>query len=273
MSASAETLENVSQAVDASTADRTPTPAGERYAVRASGVRRVFSGRAVLDGVDLALKKGDFVALLGPSGTGKTTLLRIIGGLDIADEGHVVVPRLRSIVFQEPRLVPSQRVWRNVALGARRPRAARRRALDALAEVGIDQHAMAWPRTLSGGEAQRVALARALVTEPDLLLLDEPFASLDALTRIKMHDLLAALCAKHQPAVVLVTHDVDEAILLADRVLVLSNGTIALDQHVDIEKPRRRDDPRFLELRATLLEQLGIARTVGGEGADVPSDH
>ncbi|WP_319446379.1 MULTISPECIES: ABC transporter ATP-binding protein [unclassified Mycobacterium] len=246
---------------------------GPAYVVDALGVRRIFNGRAVLDGVDLRLGKGDFVALLGPSGTGKTTLLRIIGGLDTADEGRVVVPRVRSTVFQEPRLVLAQKVWRNVVLGARRPRAARRKAIDALAEVGIERHATAWPRTLSGGEAQRVALARALVTEPDLLLLDEPFAALDALTRIKMHDLLAALCAKHQPAVVLVTHDVDEAILLADRVLVLSNGSIALNLPVDIDKPRLRDDPRFLELRATLLEQLGVARTVGGDTAEAPAQH
>ncbi|MFF7199052.1 ABC transporter ATP-binding protein [Streptomyces sp. NPDC008079] len=243
------------------------------YAVTALGVRRVFDGRAVLDGVDLRLRKGEFVALLGASGTGKTTLLRIVGGLDTADEGNVVVPRVRSTVFQEPRLVPAQKVWRNVVLGARRPRAAYGKALDALAEVGIESHAKAWPRTLSGGEAQRVALARALVTEPDLLLLDEPFAALDALTRIKMHDLLAALCAKHEPAVVLVTHDVDEAILLADRVLVLSRGSIALDQRVEIDKPRHRDDPRFLELRAALLDQLGVARTVGGSDEEVAAGH
>ncbi|MFJ2634126.1 ABC transporter ATP-binding protein [Streptomyces sp. NPDC087422] len=243
------------------------------YAVTALGVRRVFDGRAVLDGVDLRLRKGEFVALLGASGTGKTTLLRIVGGLDTADEGNVVVPRVRSTVFQEPRLVPAQKVWRNVVLGARRPRSAYGKALGALAEVGIESHAKAWPRTLSGGEAQRVALARALVTEPDLLLLDEPFAALDALTRIKMHDLLAALCAKHEPAVVLVTHDVDEAILLADRVLVLSRGSIALDQRVEIDKPRHRDDPRFLELRAALLDQLGVARTVGGGDEEVAAGH
>ena len=268
MSTSAETVEEVT--VDSTSAE---SPVDVHYAVEALGVRRVFAERAVLDGVSLRLKKGDFVALIGPSGTGKTTLLRILGGLDTADEGHVVVPRVRSTVFQEPRLVLAQRVWRNVVLGARRPRAARRKAIDALAEVGIDGHANDWPRTLSGGEAQRVALARALVTEPDLLLLDEPFAALDALTRIKMHDLLAALCAKHDPAVVLVTHDVDEAILLADRVLVLSHGSIAFDQAVEIEKPRHRDDPRFLELRATLLEQLGVARIVGGGNAGVPADH
>ncbi|MDL9937805.1 ABC transporter ATP-binding protein [Gordonia sp. ABSL1-1] len=236
----------------------------ERYVVAARGVRRVFGSRAVLDGVDLLLEKGDFVALLGPSGTGKTTLLRILGGLDTADGGQVVVPQVRSVVFQEPRLVPAQRVWRNVVIGAGRLRAARERAVDALREVGIERHARAWPRTLSGGEAQRVALARALVTEPDLLLLDEPFAALDALTRIRMHDLLAALCARHQPAVVLVTHDVDEAILLADRVLVLSDGAIALDQRIDIDGPRDRDDPRFAQLRAILLAQLGVGPSHAG---------
>lgn len=270
MSASAEILDNATVAG----APPAAAPAdGAGHVVDVLGVRRVFNGRAVLDGVDLQLRKGDFVALLGPSGTGKTTLLRILGGLDTADGGRVIVPRARSTVFQEPRLIPAQKVWRNVVLSAPRPRAARRRATDALAEVGIAGHGDAWPRTLSGGEAQRVALARALVTEPDLLLLDEPFAALDALTRIRMHDLLAALCARHEPAVVLVTHDVDEAILLADRVLVLSNGSIALDQAVTIDKPRNRDDPRFLDLRATLLEQLGVARTVGGgdAGAIIPA--
>jgi len=228
------------------------------YTVEALGVRRIFDGRAVLDGVNLQLKKGDFVALLGPSGTGKTTLLRILGGLDTADAGHVVVPRIRSTVFQEPRLVPAKKVWRNVVLGARRPGAARRKAIAALAEVGIEGHANDWPRTLSGGEAQRVALARALVTEPDLLLLDEPFAALDALTRIKMHDLLAALCAKHEPAVVLVTHDVDEAILLGDRVLVMRDGRIASEHGLGAGAARHRHAPEFAELRTRLLAELGV---------------
>ena len=227
------------------------------------GLRRVFGDRAVLDGIDLTLYAGDFIALLGPSGTGKTTLLRILGGLDAANEGKVVVPRARSVVFQEPRLVPALKVWRNVVLGASNMRAAKAQAIASLAEVGIERHANAWPGTLSGGEAQRVALARALTTEPGLLLLDEPFAALDALTRIRMHDLLAALCERHRPTVVLVTHDVDEAILLADRVLVLANGNIRLDLPVDIEKPRLRSDPHFLELRERLLEQLGVTPAVG----------
>jgi sulfonate transport system ATP-binding protein len=235
------------------------------------GLRRVFGDRAVLDGVDLTLYAGDFVALLGPSGTGKTTLLRILGGLDTADDGEVVVPRARSVVFQEPRLVPALKVWRNVVLGASSLRSAKQKAIAALAEVGIERHANAWPMTLSGGEAQRVALARALATEPGLLLLDEPFAALDALTRIKMHDLLVALCERHRPTVVLVTHDVDEAILLADRVLVLSDGDIGLDLPVEIEKPRLRSDPRFLDLRERLLRQLGVAPAVGADPVEVPA--
>jgi sulfonate transport system ATP-binding protein len=231
--------------------------------VEVRGVRKAFRDKAVLDGIDLTMHPGDFIALLGPSGTGKTTFLRIIGGIDTADSGRVVVPRARSVVFQEPRLVPALKVWRNVVLGTRRFRSERAKALSALTEVGIDSHADVWPYTLSGGEAQRVALARAFVTEPGLLLLDEPFAALDALTRTRMHDLLVALCERHRPATVLVTHDVDEAILLADRVLVLSNGTIGLDVPVEIERPRSRGDARFLALRVQLLEELGLARTVG----------
>ncbi|GIM89807.1 ABC transporter ATP-binding protein [Paractinoplanes toevensis] len=226
--------------------------------VDARGVRRVFD-RAVLDGVDLQLRQGDFVALLGPSGTGKTTLLRILAGLDAADDGQVTVPRQRSVVFQEPRLIPARRVWRNVVLGSRNPRRDRKKAIAALTEVGLAAKSDAWPLTLSGGEAQRVALARALATEPGLLLLDEPFAALDALTRIKMHDLVAELIQRHNPAVLLVTHDVDEAILLADRILILADGSIDVDVAVDLEKPRRRSDPGFPELRAHLLERLGVS--------------
>lgn len=232
-------------------------------AVEVRGIRRVFGERAVLDGVDLRMKAGDFVALLGPSGAGKTTLLRILAGLDTADDGRVLVPRVRSVVFQEPRLVPSRRVWRNVVLGGRHARALRPSAVEALTEVGLAGHADAWPVTLSGGEAQRVALARALVTEPGLLLLDEPFAALDALTRIRMHELVGELVARHRPAVLLVTHDVDEAILLADRVLVLADGSIDLDVAVDLDRPRHRSSARFLALRGLLLDRLGVGRDAG----------
>ena len=229
-------------------------------AVRTSGVRRQFGGRTVLDGVDLEIRRGEFVALLGASGSGKTTLLRLLAGLDRPDGGEVLVPRQRTVVFQEPRLVPSQRVLGNVALGLPRGAATRATALAALAEVGLTGHARAWPATLSGGEAQRVALARALVREPGLLLLDEPFAALDALTRLKMQDLVADLVARHRPAVLLVTHDVDEAIRLADRVVVLGGGgRLVLDEQVALARPRDDADPAFPALRRRLLAELGVA--------------
>ncbi len=227
--------------------------------VRLRGVRRSFAGRAVLDGVDLSVRKGEFVALLGPSGTGKTTLLRILAALDRADAGEVAVAAARSVVFQEPRLVPALKVWRNVVLGHPRNAATRQLAATALAEVGLASHADAWPRTLSGGEAQRVALARALVQEPDLLLLDEPFAALDALTRIRMQGLVHELVRRHSPGVVLVTHDIDEALALADRVVVLNGGRVRLDEHIDTPRPRARTDRPIELLRQRLLAELDVA--------------
>ncbi|WP_394114885.1 ABC transporter ATP-binding protein [Xanthobacter lutulentifluminis] len=229
------------------------------HAVRLAGVRRVFNGRPVLDGIDLDVRRGEFVSLLGPSGTGKTTLLRILAGLDTADGGRVEVASARSVVFQEPRLVLAKRVWQNVVLGHSQTAASRRLAAAALEEVGLGRHADAWPKTLSGGEAQRVALARALAREPQLLLLDEPFAALDALTRIRMHALVAQLWRRHLPAVVLVTHDVDEAVLMSDRVIVLSGGNVTFDTRVDLPRPRQRGDAGFTALRARLLAELGVA--------------
>ncbi len=192
-------------------------------AVRLRGVQKRFGDRVILDGIDLDIRRGEFVALLGASGSGKTTLLRMLAGLESVDGGELLVPPARTVVFQEPRLFPSQRVLANVTIGlggAAVADAARR----TLAEVGLAAHERAWPLTLSGGEAQRVALARALVRSPELLLLDEPFAALDALTRLKMQDLVGDLCRRHGPAVLLVTHDVDEALRLADRIIVLREG-------------------------------------------------
>jgi sulfonate transport system ATP-binding protein len=231
-------------------------------AVVARNVQRSFNGRDVLKDVNLTIQGDEFVALLGRSGSGKSTLLRILGGLDPDYEGDVLVPQRRAVVFQEARLIPWLRVLANVVLGLS-PRlegrsALRQRGLDALREVELEEHAHDWPLTLSGGEAQRVALARALVREPQLMLLDEPFGALDALTRIKMQSLLQRLCERHRPAVLLVTHDVDEAILLADRVMVLVDGTISLDVSVDIERPRNRGDAHFIELRDRLLRELGV---------------
>src|SRR5471032_3638863 len=196
--------------------------------VQLRNVVRQFGQQRVIDGLDLDIAPGEFVALLGASGSGKTTLLRSLAGLDSIDSGQLRVPKARAAVFQEPRLMPWKRAWKNVILGLRVPDA-KARAVQALTEVGLAHRLEAYPATLSGGEAQRVALARALVREPELLLLDEPFAALDALTRLQMQDLVGELFVAHQPAVLLVTHDVDEAIRLAHRVLVLRAGRFALD--------------------------------------------
>ncbi|MER5704761.1 ATP-binding cassette domain-containing protein, partial [Micromonospora sp. NPDC002296] len=144
----------------------TETGGGPTPAIHVRGLRRAFGDRAVLGGLDLDVPRGEFLALLGASGTGKTTLLRILGALDRPDDGTVLVPRRRTIVFQEPRLVPNKRVLGNVTVAMPRGEATRVVGLRALAEVGLAGHARAWPATLSGGEAQRVALARALVREP-----------------------------------------------------------------------------------------------------------
>jgi sulfonate transport system ATP-binding protein len=237
------------------------TALSDTAAVHIRGLHKAFGPKTILAGVDLDVHRGEFVVLLGASGTGKTTLLRILAGLELADGGRVLVPKARTTVYQEPRLVPSMRVLGNVTIGQERSPEIRAAAEKALGEVGLTSHTRAWPATLSGGEAQRVALARALVREPELLLLDEPFAALDALTRLQMQDLVAELCAVHRPAVVLVTHDVDEAIRLADRILVLRDGALAVDLRLDTPAPRDRNDARFLETRRLLLAELGV-----GEG-------
>jgi sulfonate transport system ATP-binding protein len=230
--------------------------------VHVSNLTRAFGANTVLDRLSLDLEPGGFVALLGRSGSGKTTLLRTLAGLDPAPKNaSIMLPTPTSVVFQEPRLLPWKRVWRNVALGL--PGGdARDRASAALGEVGLPRHLDAWPVTLSGGEAQRVALARALVREPRLLLLDEPFAALDALTRIKMHGLVTDLWRAHAPTTLIVTHDVDEAVLLADRALVLANGRIAADIEIDLPRPRRHGHPRFAALRQRLLGELGVETPV-----------
>ena len=234
--------------------------------VIARDVRKSFgdpaNNKPVIDGLDLQIRVGEFVAMLGRSGSGKSTFLRTLGALDAEFEGYVRVPERRAIVFQDPRLLPWQRVLTNVTIGLPATAAVRAQARAALGEVNLTDKAKVWPRTLSGGEAQRVALARALVREPELLLLDEPFGALDALTRIKMHGLLLDLCRRHTPAVLLVTHDVDEAILLADRVIVLTDGVISLDVDVSVPKPRTRDSHEFATLRRRLLAELGVTGEV-----------
>jgi sulfonate transport system ATP-binding protein len=223
--------------------------------VRIRGYGRVFQGRTVLSDINLDLYDGELTALLGASGSGKSTLLRALAGEDPGADGHVGVPRERAVAFQDHRLLPWKRVWRNVLVGLPR-RVGKADAIRALEEVGIAARADAWPGTLSGGESQRVALARAFIREPRLLLLDEPFGALDALTRLKMHSLLGQLCERHTPATLLVTHDVDEAISLSDRILVVREGHISLDRRSSAEE--RCGGAKALALRTRLLKELGV---------------
>jgi sulfonate transport system ATP-binding protein len=240
-----------------------PVHAPVATAVRVRGLTRRFGDRDVLRDLDIDIAPGEFVALLGASGCGKSTLLRILADLDREFSGDVEVPVRRAVAFQAPRLLPWKNVWRNVVLGL--PEGAdRSHALAALEEVGIGHRADQWPKVLSGGEAQRASLARALVREPDLLLLDEPFAALDALTRIKAQELVGELWQKHDCAVLLVTHDVEEAVLLSDRVLVMRDGVIAHEEIIDLPRPRDIADPAFARIRADLLGWLGVRP--GGHG-------
>jgi sulfonate transport system ATP-binding protein len=227
--------------------------------VRVRNLTRRFTLKGVLNGVDLDIRKGEFVALLGRSGCGKSTLLRALADLDheAIGSGDIAVPGKISVVFQDARLLPWKRVLDNVTLGL--PGAdARDRGRRALAEVELAGREASWPYELSGGEQQRVALARSLVRAPDLLLADEPFGALDALTRIRMHVLLKALAERHRPAVLLVTHDVDEAIELADRVVVLEQGKVATDVTVGLPARGPERSLRFAELRRQLLAHLGV---------------
>jgi sulfonate transport system ATP-binding protein len=236
--------------------------------VSVRGLVRGYGPKGVLNGVDLDIAPGEFVALLGPSGCGKSTLLRALAGLDheVSGSGTVTVPAKVSVVFQDSRLLPWDSVLGNVTLGLQ-AHDAEEQGRRALTEVGLAGRERAWPHQLSGGEQQRVALARSLVRDPELLLADEPFGALDALTRLKMHSLLADLVAAHQPAVLLVTHDVDEAIALADRIVVLDHGRVALERRVSSGTNRAPDDAGFAGLHADLLGALGVDRHRVGAAA------
>ncbi len=230
-------------------------------AVSVEHLVRGYGPKGVLNGVDLEIAPGEFVALLGPSGCGKSTLLRALAGIDssVSGSGRIRVPDKVSVVFQDSRLLPWASLLANVTLG-QRANGAHVRGSEALAEVGLGGREQDWPHQLSGGEQQRVALARSLVRDPALLLADEPFGALDALTRLRMHDLLRELHRKHRPAVLLVTHDVDEAITLADRVVVLDHGRIALERRIDVDDDRDPSGTGFAAVRRELLHALGVRR-------------
>jgi sulfonate transport system ATP-binding protein len=235
-------------------------------------VGKVFTSRQaalpVLSDISLTIPAGTFLAVLGPSGCGKSTLLRMVAGLDQPSSGSVRLgarvvtqadPRC-AVVFQEPRLFPWLTIADNVAFGARRLKD-RVSPETLLGLVGLDGFQKAYPHQLSGGMAQRAALARALIGRPEVLLLDEPFAALDALTRMQMQDLVADVCWQLRPTVVLVTHDVDEALILADRIVVLGRrpATVAATLDVALPRPRDRGDVALAPLRARILTHFGLS--------------
>ncbi len=234
-------------------------------AITLKGLEKSFGGNRVLRGISLHIPAGQFVAVIGKSGCGKSTLLRILMGLDQPTAGELAFDSRSSaresarIVFQEPRLLPWLTVADNVAVGLGEgvdKREARSRALAALEEVQLAEKAAEWPARLSGGQRQRVALARALVSKPGVLALDEPLGALDALTRISMQQLLSRVWRELGFTAVLVTHDVSEAVHLADRVIVLDEGRVALDLAIPQSHPRRHGSPELAELEGRLLHAI-----------------
>lgn len=237
-------------------------PVNESPVVRVRGHNRHFGDNHVLRDIDLDIQPGELVALLGRSGCGKSTLLRSIAGLDAAPAGEVEVRGTTAVAFQEPRLLPWKHVLDNVSLALlNSPERGRRDELarETLTELGLGEKLGAWPGQLSGGQAQRVSLARALVRNPSLLLLDEPFSALDALTRIDMHQLVVELWRRHGMAILIVTHDVDEALALADRLIVMEDGHAKHTWHVELPRSDRTPAvPEIAAARAEILAALGV---------------
>jgi sulfonate transport system ATP-binding protein len=238
-----------------------------------SALSKQFDGAPALARIDFSVDAGEIVAVLGTSGAGKSTLLRIVGGLEAASSGSVQLdgrpvvgpsPKL-GFVFQEPRLMPWLSVRQNVVFGlAALPRVERQALAEvAIQRVGLGGVTEALPRQLSGGMAQRVAIARALVTRPSVLLLDEPFSALDAFTRMSLQEHLLEIWRDDQPTMLFVTHDIDEALMLADRVIVLLGrpGQIRRDERIELARPRRRGDPRLARWRERLFGDLSGAAT------------
>jgi sulfonate transport system ATP-binding protein len=252
---------------------RGPETSARALSLTIRGLRKSFGDNEVLRGIDLHIPAGQSVAIVGRSGCGKSTLLRLIAGLETATAGTINLgedarPEDVRVMFQEPRLLPWARVLSNVEVGLGRERNspdAQARAERALVEVGLAEKRSQWPAVLSGGQKQRVALARALVSQPRVLAFDEPLGALDALTRISMQRLLERVWHDQGFTAILVTHDVAEAVALADRVLVIEDGRIAHDFSVDVPRPRQRGSAELAALEGAILKNLL-------EGTDDTSD-
>ena len=228
-----------------------------------NGVSKQYNGRTVLNNIELHIPSGQFVAVVGRSGCGKSTLLRLLAGLEKTSAGELLAGSAplsearddTRLMFQDARLLPWKSIIDNVGLGLK-GKSWKAAALEALEAVGLADRAKEWPAALSGGQKQRVALARALIHRPGLLLLDEPLGALDALTRIEMQDLIESLWQRHHFTVLLVTHDVSEAVAMADRVLLIEEGEIGLDLTIDLPRPRRKGSVRLAELEAEVLDRV-----------------
>jgi len=251
---------------------------GDGLAVTICQLQKSFGQNQVLRGIDLHISAGEFVAIVGRSGCGKSTLLRLLLGLERPNgghfrfgdrAGHATASGAIRIMFQEPRLLPWASVLANVEVGLGDERAsanARERALATLREVGLEDRRNHWPSVLSGGQKQRVALARALVSRPQVLAFDEPLGALDALTRISMQRLVERVWAGQRFTAIMVTHDVAEAVTLADRVLMIEQGEIILDQRIDLRRPRERGSPEVAALEGRILHAL-FRNAAAGEDA------
>jgi sulfonate transport system ATP-binding protein len=243
-----------------------PRVSSDGSSVSLRGISKSFGSQAVLHAIDLDIPAGQFVAIVGRSGCGKSTLLRLVAGLDQPTSGTIEIDGRAAgwrdtvrLMFQEPRLLPWQRVAANVEVGLSHRRAGedrRRLAIETLAQVGLDDRAKEWPTVLSGGQKQRVALARALVSHPRILAFDEPLGALDALTRIEMQTLIEQVWEDKGFTAIVVTHDVTEAVTLADRVLLLDAGRVAMDVKVDLPRPRRHGDPEAAAIEGRILDRL-----------------
>ncbi len=245
-----------------------PDPRSRGVSVSINDVSIALGGRTVLEHFDIEILAGEFVAIVGRSGCGKSTLLRSIVGLETPQAGSIELgsavaetskPDVR-IMFQDSRLLPWKRILPNVTLGLDSSRMTD--AQNVLAQVGLAERASDWPATLSGGQRQRVALARALVHDPSLMLLDEPLGALDALTRIEMQQLIEEIWRSRGFTALLVTHDVAEAITLADRVILIEGGRVALDEDVHLPRPRTRGSARFAALEERILDRVLQTRSI-----------